>query len=103
MPRTREEFHEKLCEVLGSRHVYFEPPASVKMTYPAIVYSRAAADVLHADNKIYRYVPCYDVTTISKNPEFNLFWDFKEKFTYCREGRDYDADNLKHKTYTIYY
>ena len=33
-------FHEVLCEVLGSRNVYFQPPESVKMCYPAIVYAR---------------------------------------------------------------
>lgn len=103
MPRTREEFHTVLCRVLGSNHVYFEPPASVKMVYPAIVYSRGTADVKHADNNIYSYTPCYDVTTISKDPDFDLFWDFKAEFPFCREGRDYNADNLKHKTYTIYY
>ena len=35
---TRIELQLKLEEILGSRHVYFQPPASIKMTYPAIVY-----------------------------------------------------------------
>ena len=38
--KTRYELHEFLCEILGSRNVYFQPPESVKMKYPAIVYER---------------------------------------------------------------
>ena len=36
---TRLELQNKLEELLGSRHVYFQPPESVKMEYPAIKYS----------------------------------------------------------------
>ena len=34
----RLELHEILCTILGSRNVYFQPPESIKMNYPAIVY-----------------------------------------------------------------
>ena len=36
---NRLELHEIFCDILGSRNAYFQPPASVKMNYPAIKYS----------------------------------------------------------------
>ena len=35
---TRLELQSKLEEILGSRQVYYQPPETVKMEYPAIVY-----------------------------------------------------------------
>ena len=40
MAKTRLELQSVLEQTLGSRNVYFQPPASVKMKYPAIVYER---------------------------------------------------------------
>ena len=34
----RNDLQKLLVEVLGSKNVYFQPPESVKMKYPAIVY-----------------------------------------------------------------
>ena len=50
---NRLELHEILCEVLGSRNTYFQPPESIKMNYPAIVYSRNNIDNTFADNDVY--------------------------------------------------
>ena len=44
--KTRYELHEFLCEILGSRNVYFQPPESVKMKYPAIVYERTEIKIV---------------------------------------------------------
>ena len=38
---TRIELQSKLEELLGSRQVYYQPPETVKMEYPAIVYSKS--------------------------------------------------------------
>ena len=35
---TRLELHEQLCKILDTRYAYFQPPETVKMKYPAIVY-----------------------------------------------------------------
>ena len=39
--KTRLELQNKLEELLGFRHVYYQPPESVKMEYPAIRYSKS--------------------------------------------------------------
>ena len=55
----RLELHETLCAIInitepdGDRHTYFQPPASVKMKYPAIVYELDDIDTKHANNSIY--------------------------------------------------
>ena len=51
--RDRIGLHEILCETLGSKNVYFQPPESVKMNYPAIVYSRSDIENDHANNQVY--------------------------------------------------
>ena len=50
---SRLKLHEELVEVLGSRYVYFQPPESIKMNYPAIVYERYDIPNRSANNDIY--------------------------------------------------
>ena len=35
---SRLELHALLVELLGSTNVYYEPPETLKMSYPAIRY-----------------------------------------------------------------
>ena len=42
-----------LEKILESRNVYFQPPESVKMKYPAIVYALDDIENVHADNGVY--------------------------------------------------
>ncbi len=49
----RLELHAKLVDFLGSGHVYFQPPESVRLTYPCIIYNLDDFDVKRADNELY--------------------------------------------------
>ena len=51
---NRLDLHEELCELLGSRHVYFQPPESIKLIYPCIVYSMSGVLKLNANNRLYK-------------------------------------------------
>ncbi len=99
---NRLKLHELLCEALGSRHVYFQPPESVRMQYPAIVYSRNNIGNEHANDGVYMQSPSYNVTVIDKNPDSNIV-DKISRLPMCRFDRHYTADNLNHDTFTIYY
>lgn len=99
---NRLKLHELLCEVLGSRNVYFQPPESVKMKYPAIVYSRNRIDNEHANDGVYIQSPSYAITVIDKNPDSEIV-DKVSRLPMCRFDRHYIADNLNHDTFTIYY
>lgn len=104
MQETRRlALHEKLCEFLGSSNVYFQPPESVRMKYPAIRYNLTSGDTRYADNKTYLYRKRYAVTVIDKNPDAD--WDTKmlSNFEYCNFERAYAADNLNHWQFSLYY
>ena len=104
----RLELHEILCEIInitepdGDRHTYFQPPASVKMKYPAIKYSRRPIETINANNSIYRHLTSYEVTLIDKDPDSKYIEEIL-KLPYCKHNRYYVADNLNHDTFTIYY
>ena len=60
----RLQLHEKLCELIGSRNVYFQPPASVQISYPCIIYKIGNGDIKYADSMVYNYINSYDVVII---------------------------------------
>ena len=66
---SRLDLHEELCKILGSRNVYYNPPESAKMKYPAIVYSLNDYGNVIANNEVYIQFPGYSVTLIDKNPD----------------------------------
>lgn len=98
---TRLDLHEVLCNVLGSTNVYFQPPESVKMQYPAIVYSRDDLENFHANNGVYVQSPAYQVIVIDADPDSGIV-DRVSKLPMCTFDRHYKADNLNHDVFTIY-
>lgn len=87
--------------ILGSRNVYFQPPLSVQMKYPAIVYSLKQIESDFANNGVYKKAPAYEVILIDKNPD-SEYVDKLLHQPYCRFDRHYKADNLNHFVFTIY-
>ena len=98
----REELHEILCEALGSRNVYFQPPESIKMQYPAIVYSRDDIDNSFANDSVYMQSLAYSVTVIDSDPDSEIVAKVS-RLPRCQYDRHYKADNLNHDMFTIYY
>ena len=99
---NRLELHELLCNILGSRNVYYQPPASIKMKYPAIVYSRDNVSNRHGDNIPYMQSVSYQVTVIDKDPDSTIVSDIA-KLPYCRFNRHFTSDNLNHDVFALYY
>lgn len=99
---SRLELHEILCDVLGSRHVYFQPPSSVKMVYPAIVYSRNSISNDFANNLVYKQSLGYTVTVIDEDPDSDIIEKIS-RLPMCRFDRHFTSDNLNHDVFTIYY
>ena len=97
----RLELHEILCGILGSRHVYYQPPESVKMMYPAIVYELDRVDKNHADNGVYLFHERYSATVISKDPDTPIL-EKMIRLPNCRFNRAYKSDNLNHYVFEIY-
>lgn len=99
---TRLELHEVLCDALGSRYAYFQPPESIKMKYPAIVYSRSDIDNDFANNDVYMQSLAYQVIVIDEDPDSEIVTKVSQ-LPMCRFDRHYTSDNLNHDVFTIYY
>lgn len=99
---SRLELQEMLCNILGSKNVYFQPPSSTQMKYPAIRYSISKIQNTFADNTVYGQTKVYQLMVIDKNPE-SLIVDAISKLPTCEFVRSYTADNLNHTIFTIHY
>lgn len=100
--RSRLELHEILVEKLGSRNVYFQPPESVKLSYPCIIYERNVGRDFRANDKLYNYHKSYTLTVMDKNPDSTIP-DTLLYLPMCSFDRFYASDNINHWTFTIYY
>lgn len=98
---SRLKLHEELCVILGSREVYFQPPSSVQMKYPAILYSRKSIDNTSANNTVYKQDDSYELTVIDPDPDSELVRKIS-KLPMCRHDRHYKQDGLNHDTFTLY-
>lgn len=99
---SRLNLHELLGNIPGVSKVYFQPPESVKLIYPCIIYERNNIRTFQADDDLYNYKKSYTITVIDKNPD-SAIPDELEKLRYCTIDRFYTADNLNHWIFTIYY
>lgn len=99
---SRLNLQNLLEELLGSRNVYFQPPASVSMKYPAIVYSRNDLENWHANNNVYAQTTAYSVTVIDEDPESEYVRKVSQ-LPMCTFDRHYVAENLNHDVFTLYF
>lgn len=103
----RLELHETLCAIInitepdGDRHTYFQPPASVKMKYPAIVYELDDIDAKHANNSIYIKSQGYKITVIDHNPDSEYVAKILN-LPMCRFVQHFTSDNLHHFVFKLY-
>lgn len=104
----RLKLHNILCEILGCSNegfdcrAYFQPPASVKMKYPAIVYGLEDIANTYANDGVYLSQRKYSVMVIDKDPDSPLVGKVASLPT-CRFNRHYEKDNLNHDVFTIFF
>lgn len=96
----RLELQTKLEAVLGTDKVYFQPPASVTLAYPCIVYKRSGIKSLFGDNIPYSLTKEYTLTLIYKDPDTDLV-DKIAQLPKCKLDRTFTSDNLYHAVFTI--
>lgn len=98
----RMELHNILKNLPGVSKAYFQPPATVKMTYPCIVYELNNMDTQFADDNPYVIRKGYTVTVIDPDPDSKIP-DYVSKLKYCRFDRFFTVDNLNHFIFKLYY
>ena len=89
---------ESICE-----RVYFQPPSTVRMTYPCIVYNLSDVEKNNANNQAYIKTRAYSVTVISRDPDEEYFDQIIDKFPMTSLSSTYVADNLNHWNLLLYY
>lgn len=99
---NRLDLHKTLIDIMGSKNVYFQPPETIKMRYPAIVYSLATIKKLPADDLSYLKYRAYTLILIDPDPD-SEFVDKILELPMCTFDRAYAADNLSHWAFTLFY
>lgn len=99
--QKRIELQKTLETVIGSRNVYYQPPESIKLKYPCIIYNLDDVDYIYADGLAYIESRRFNITIIHKNPDNNILDKMKE-LKMCSFDRYFVSDGLYHYVYTIY-
>ena len=96
---NRLTLHNLLVDKLGSSNVYFQPPETIRMQYPCIVYSVQSTPKEFADDFQYKLHERYVVTFITRDPDAQLVNELWKTKGFLFD-RHYAAENLHHFVYT---
>ena len=99
----RMKFSDKLKEFVTPENVHFQPPATVKLKYPCIIYQRMPAHKEFANNTKFLNKPLWRVQVIDNNPDSIIGDNIDNAFMYSKIVSMDTIDNLLHTTLEIYY
>lgn len=99
---SRLLLHEELVSILQSRNVYYQPPESIKIVYPAIIYSRSDIDNTFADNVVYKQSNSYKVIVVDHNPDSPIV-ERMSKFKSTKYVSGYKANGINHDVFSVVY
>lgn len=95
--------HDRLVEILGENHCYFEPPSNNDLVYPCIIYHLENKQIDYADNRPYIKYKRYSVTVIDEDQDSKIPDKLEDGLIYLYPDRVYCYDDLWHFSYTLYY
>lgn len=99
---SRLELHDILKDTLGIDNVYFQPPETIKLIYPCVIYNLLKINTEFADNLPYQRKKAYQFTIVDHDPD-SEYPDIAIDLPLCAFDRFYTADNLNHWVFTIYF
>lgn len=99
---SRLELHDKLVEILGSNNVYYQPPESLKLQYPCIIYSLTGMKNTFADDDVYLRKRQYEIVVVSFDPDNEIVEELS-RFPYTSYTRHYNSNNLNHDVFRVYF
>ena len=100
MSNKRFELHDILLTIAG--HAYFQPPESMKLNYPCIVYERSSGDSRFADNHPYIYKTRYKISVIDADPDSDIVRKVA-RLPLCTHDTHYTKDNFNYDIFNLYY
>ena len=80
--------------------IYYEPPESIKLTYPCAIMSRGNIQFADANNYKYLKTVRYSLTYITKTINDPLA-DTIAEYDHMVHGDSYTSDHLYHHTYSF--
>lgn len=93
---------ESLMDPEHVGNVYYQPPPTVKLSYPAIIYSKDSARTDFADGIPYIHSKRWQIMIISQNPDDPLP-DKVARLPKCLFASHYTVQNLYHDVYNLYF
>ena len=97
---NRLSLHTILKSIVDN--VYFQPPESLKLNYPCIVYERSSGDSQFADNHPYIHTTRYKITVIDADPDSEIPGKVA-RLPMCTMDMHFTKDNFNHDVFNIYY
>ena len=107
MAGNRLDLHDILIEVLGTTgqevsRVYFQPPSTIEMEYPCIIYRRSTRKDFFSNDRLYLGMKQYSITVVDEDPDSEIP-DKVLNLPYCSHNTTFAIDGLNHDVYTLYY
>ncbi len=100
---SRLQLQEELEEILRTTNVYFQPPASVKLKYPCIIYSLDNTFIRRADNKLYMSMNRYHIKHLFKSLDKDKKDALLSHFMMITHDNRMVAEGLYNDDFTLYY
>jgi hypothetical protein len=98
----RLELQALLVDLLESDNVHFQPPPTLLLSYPCILYRIDERQVQHADDRPYTHAVRYQVTHITRDPDSPT----PEKIMMlpsCSFERAFTTENLYHEVFNLFF
>lgn len=102
-PLLRAKLRSILEPYGASKNVYFQPPESVKLDYPCIIYQFETINLTRANNNIYGRKRRYQLTLIDKNPDSPLPDRLLDILPTASHDNHFVNDGMYHDVFTIYW
>jgi len=93
--------HSYLASLFPTVTLYFQPPETLKLTYPCIIYSIENIFTRHADNRPYKIKNRYSLMLITRTLDETLN-DILLSIESARFERLFIGENLYHFIVTIH-
>lgn len=91
-----QTYLEKLSEEENIK-VYFQPPPTIKLTYPCLIIEFSDIFQNFANNKLYSVFQTYEITHISTNPDAKFPSELVKNEGFSYIGKIYINDGLYHQ------
>lgn len=98
----RMQLQSELERLVGF-NVYFQPPATVQLKYPCVIYNLSSGNATYADNSVHTYTNRFELIFIYRKQNMEIVETVLRTFPMCTVSRVYIADNLYHYVFNLYY